>query len=185
MNSPSEHWEHFFLLLFKTMEKWPRMAWKTSMGMQWLLFQKEKIKNPSLKNRWFRETERSLPADFQNQKWHEGDEHRTQCAHFVTTQELQSIRGMLLPLANAWVTTGYCRGQNYLNGAKKSVRKRHWRKSSQGLLKAIRQVQAQAEEAPQSKASLPGRAGPKHFAFPSCPHQQPSLLSHKPHKILG
>lgn len=32
------------------------------------------------------------------------------------TQELQSIRWMLLPLANARVATGHCRGQKYLNG---------------------------------------------------------------------
>lgn len=103
---------------------------------------------------------------------------QNQRSHLVLTQELQSNRWMLLPWANAWVTTGHCRGQKKLKWCKKPIRKRHWRKSSQGLLKAITQIQAWAEEAPQPRPSLPGRAGPNHFAFPSC-SQQPRLLSHQ------
>lgn len=68
---------------------------------------------------------------------------------------------------------------------KKSIRQRPWRESSQGLFKAITQIQAQAEEAPQPRASLPGRAGLKYFAFPFCPHQQPSLLNYQNPQNIG
>lgn len=69
-----------------------------------------------------RQTKRSLPAVLKNQKCHEGDEHRTSI-HTLCQHELQSIRWMLLPLANACAATGHCRGQKYLNGARNQLGK--------------------------------------------------------------
>lgn len=106
--------------------KWWKSDQERHEGQAWMCngccFQKEKQKIQAWNKDDSGQTERTPPAVLKNQKCHEGDEHRISI-HTLCQHEHQSIRWMLLLLANACAATGHCRGQKCLNGARNQLGK--------------------------------------------------------------